>query len=59
MWPYTLGQGGKAGGDLVNLDPEFIRHIVMLAEPSVEAGGARERPDFGWIDLDGRHQQTR
>ena len=45
--------------DLVDLDPEFVFLVVVLAEPLVEALRVLEEADLVGIDPDRRHQQTR
>lgn len=50
------GDGGEAGVHFVNLDPEFILGVVVLAEPGVEAGRVGEFTDSGGVDGDGRHE---
>ena len=46
----------QARTDLVDLDPDLVGLVVVLAEPLVEALGRLEFANLGGIDLDRRHQ---
>jgi hypothetical protein len=43
---------------LVDLDPDFVFLVVVLAEPLVKTLRILERTDLVGIDFDGRHQRT-
>ena len=48
----------EPGIHLVDLDPDLVFLVVVLAEPLVETLGVLELADFVGIDLDGRHWRT-
>src|SRR4051794_281386 len=53
-----LGDRLEAGIHLVDLDPNLVGLVVVLAEPFVEARRVLEFADLRRIDLDGRHRLT-
>lgn len=41
----------------MDLDPDFVVLVVVLAEPGVKTGGLLEGADFTGVDFDGGHRR--